>query len=467
MDTHPAGATFYVLSSLAAPARSSWCAHIFPLAAPSVVPVTVDQRSNGSNRIGVGSGALGLMLSTAAVVAATTSRRRTCSQAALKRTTLHYSEHSSSAPATPLQLLLPRLGQIGSSLAAEAALGLDWLFPRAQLLRKFSSMPISVVDCGSGATRAVSFSHQAESQDQAETLSAQKSSWRGEPLALALCNEQQTGNLIGLLEEKLPAGLVLVGATAGVRDAVKRGDLLQAQLEDFASQLQDRLGCRASFSLLSGEAEARAEWAATIHTFKTKTAHAAASQEWPTELAGMLSGGGMSCQLAVCGEGGIDDPDCFSFDNRVLAPGGLAERAGAGMLTATELNEGLRSVEEAMVDRMAGLPRRLRGSFAIVEWVALFIASDPTERDRSLGLGYERRLNRQQIIQALDRHLQSLRSCAHDGAPVPRPNVVALVYGTVLRALFQEIFDDNADFICLKGVSWATGHYLLSRHMLA
>jgi hypothetical protein len=328
-------------------------------------------------------------------------------------------------------------------------------------------MPISVVDCGSGATRAVSFSHQAESQDQAETLSAQKSSWRGEPLALALCNEQQTGNLLGLLEEKLPGGLVLVGATAGVRDAVKRGDLLQAQLEDFASQLQDRLGCRASFSLLSGEAEARAEWAATIHTFKTKTAHAAASQEWPIELAGMLSGGGMSCQLAVCGEGGIDDPDCFSFDHRVLAPGGLAERATAAMLTAAELNEGLRSMDEVMVDCMAGLPCRLRGTFALVEWVALFIASDPTERDRSLGLGYERRLNRQQIIQALDRHLQSLRPDAHDGTPVPRPNVQPLVYGTIIRALFQEIFDDNADFICLKGVSWATGHYLLSRHMLA
>jgi len=328
-------------------------------------------------------------------------------------------------------------------------------------------MPISVVDCGSGATRAISFSYQSGSQGQAETLSAQKSSWRGEPLARALRNEQQTGSLLGLLEERLPEGLVLVGATGGVRDAVKRGELLQPQLEDFASQLQDRLGRRASFNVLSGEAEARAEWASTVHLFKTKTAHAATSQEWPIELAGMLSGGGMSCQLAVCGEGGIDDPDCFSFENRVLAPGGLAERAAAGMLTATELNEGLRSVEEAMVDRMAALPRRLRGTFALVEWVALFIASDPTERDRSLGLGYERRLNRQQIIQALDSHLQSLRSCAHDGAPVPRPNVVALVYGTVLRALFQEIFDDNTDFFCLKGVSWTSGHYLLSRQMFA
>jgi hypothetical protein len=137
------------------------------------------------------------------------------------------------------------------------------------------------------------------------------------------------------------------------------------------------------------------------------------------------------------------------------------------MLTATELNEGLRSVEEAMVDRMAALPRRLRGTFALVEWVGLFIASDPTERDKYMALGYEQRLSRQLIIQALDRHLQSLRPDAHDSTPVPRPNVQPLVYGTIIRALFQEIFDDNADFICLKGVSWATGHYLLSRHMLA
>ena len=76
---------------------------------------------------------------------------------------------------------------------------------------------------------------------------------------------------------------------------------MQALLEDVASQLQDRLGRSASLSLLSGEAEARAEWASTADTFKKETAHAAASQEWPSELAGMLPGGGMSCQLAVCG----------------------------------------------------------------------------------------------------------------------------------------------------------------------
>ena len=47
----------------------------------------------------------------------------------------------------------------------------------------------------------------------------------------------------------------------------------------------------------------------------------------------MLSGGGMSCQLAVCGEGGIDDPDCISLDNGMLAFGGVAELAAAAMLT--------------------------------------------------------------------------------------------------------------------------------------
>ena len=85
-----------------------------------------------------------------------------------------------------------------------------------------------------------------------------------------------------------------------------------------------------------------------------ETAHAAASQEWPSELAGMLPGGGMSCQLAVCGEGGIDDPDCISLNNGMLALGGIAELAAA-MLTATELDEGLRSMEEVMVDCMANI----------------------------------------------------------------------------------------------------------------
>jgi len=464
METRPAIAALYVLSSSDAPTHSSRSAYFPPLAAPCVVPVAVDQRSSWPNRKGSGNEALGLMLGTAALAAATALHRRTCRQAVSKRTMLRYSERGSSAPASPLQLVLPRLGQMGTSLAAEAALGLDWLFTSAQLRRTSAPMPISVVDCGSGSTRAISFSHQSGLQGKAEQLSSQKSSWRGEPLARALSSEQQTGSLLRLLEEQLPVGLVLVGATGGVRDAVRRGELLQPQLEDFASRLQDRLGGRASFNVFSGEAEARAEWESTVHTFKMK---AATSQEWPTELAGMLSGGGMSCQLAVGVDGGVDNPNCFSLDNFVLAPGGLVERAAAGILTATELNEGLRSAEEAMVDRMARLPRRLRGTFALVEWVARFVASDPTERDRTLALGYEQRLSRQQIIQALDRHLQKLRPLAHDDAPVLRPNVVALVYGTVLRALFREIFDDGADFFCLKGVSWTTGHYLLSRQMAA
>lgn len=461
MEAHPATAALHVLSSFAAPTRSAKSAYLSSPSAPCVVPVTADQRSSWPNRTVFE----GLMFGSVVFAAATASQRRTCRQAASKRTTLRYSEGGSSAPVWPLQLVLPSLSQIRASVAAEAALSLDWLFSSAPLRRTSAPMPISVVDCGSGSTRAISFSHQLGSQGKAEQLSSQKSSWRGEPLARALSSERQTGSLLTLLEERLPAGLVLVGATGGVRDAVSRGELLQPQLEDFASRLQDRLGGRASFNVLSGEAEARAEWESTVHTFKMKAAHAATSQEWPTELAGMLSGGGMSCQLAVGGEGGTDSPDCFSFVNGVLAPGGLAERAGAGKLTATELNEEIRSVEEAMVHRMARLPRRLRGSFALVEWVALFIASNPTERDRTLALGYEQRLSRQQIIQALDRHLQKLR--VHDGAPVLRPNVVALVYGTVLRALFEEVFDDSADFFCLKGVSWTTGHYLLSRQMAA
>jgi len=458
METRPAIAALYVLSSSDAPTHSSRSAYFPPLAAPCVVPVAVDQRSSWPNRKGSGNEALGLMLGTAALAAATALHRRTCRQAVSKRTMLRYSERGSSAPASPLQLVLPRLGQMGASLAAEAALGLDWFFTSAQLRRTSAPMPISVVDCGSGSTRAISFSHQSDLQGKAEKLSSQKSSWRGEPLARALHSEQQTGSLLTLLEERLPEGLVLVGATGGVRDAVRRGELLQPQLEDFASRLQDRLGGRASFNVLTGEAEARAEWESTVHTFKMKAARAATSQEWPMELAGMLSGGGMSCQLAVGGEG---------HTSQSKQSGGVVERAAAGMLTATELNVGLRKAEEAMVDRMARLPRRLQGTFALVEWVALFIASDPTERDRTLALGYERRLSRQQIIQALDRHLQKLRPLAHDGAPVLRPNVVALVYGTVLRALFQEIFDDDADFFCLKGVSWSTGHYLLSRQMAA
>jgi len=311
------------------------------------------------------------------------------------------------------------------------------------LVPAVSAETATVVDCGSGSTRAVSF------KELAGGLSWKKTPWRGDALAVALQDELRLEALLCLLAEQIPAGPVLVGATAGVRQALHDGTLTPAQLTTFQKRLDNRLGSRATFALLSAEQEARSEWKAAQHVLGK------------ARCAGMLSGGGMSCQLVVDAEP-KKDATTFSLCNGVLAPGGLVDRAGPQALPVHQLLQGLQDVEAATVSQLQAMPfeGNLCGTFALVEWVGFYVGGQSTDRDMALGLGFDKYLTRAQVLQALNQRLETLKGNSEE---VSRRETVALVYGTVIREILLRAFSEEASFLCLQGVHWATGHFLLSR----
>jgi len=309
-----------------------------------------------------------------------------------------------------------------------------------------------VVDCGSGSTRAVYFSQGAGPSG----VSRRKSEWRGEKLTAALADEGRTRELARLLADKIPQGRVLVGATAGVRHGLETGLLRWRQVEFFAACLEELFGDRVRFTVLDGEEEARAEWEALNHLLGERRGS-------PGHVTGMLSGGGMSCQLAVRGHGSTSRPQALlSFKNFVLTPGGIVERADRGEVTGADLREELPRYEASTREALRGLPVQQEGVVALAEWVALYVAAAPTERDRTMSLGYERLLSYSEVAEALDEHLEQLLGRTSLSEPVPREVVVAMTYGTVIRAILRQIFGKGVSFYALEGVSWATGHYLLS-----
>lgn len=308
----------------------------------------------------------------------------------------------------------------------------------------------TVVDCGSGSTRSIDFS------EAAEGLNFQKSEWRGTALADALLCPQKSEELLDLLQEKLPRqGRVLLGATAGLRRAIEVGRVRDDQVAGFRCELRRRLGERASLEVLSGEEEARAEWKAVCHKRSATD----------PELHGMISGGGMSCQLAFgsSDEGGhTEGEQFFSFTNGVLQPGGLVDRAAQGSLLARDLSGEMARHEAAIQEAVSKLPTCRSGSFAMIEWAGNFVAGKSSQNDLRMGLGHERFLSRNAVLEAIDQHAAGMWP-ADPRTKVQRRVAVALLYCTVMRTMLRHVFSEDAQFYGMSNVNWATGHYLLSK----
>jgi len=341
----------------------------------------------------------------------------------------------------------------------------NFLSPMAVGSETANATVAHVVDCGSGCTRIVRFTEGAT----AAGLQREKLTSRGARLSDALPEAEKAEALVNFLAEQIPSGPLLVGATAGVRGALASGAVSEVQLGAFAELLRGRLGERARIAVLTGEEEAHAEWEATLHALCGDSGSnvlggtAPLVALAPGECAGMISGGGMSCQLARRTESQAP-PQIISFENHVLEPGGLCDRSYVGKLNVLELLEGLKQFAAATTSALQGLPRLLRGTYAAIEWVGFYIADHRPPKDLCLNMGHKRLLPQPEVLAALDRHLSELLPDGDDeSALVERPVVVALVYGTLIRALLTEVFSEDACFYCLTGVDWTTGHYLLSK----
>ena len=96
------------------------------------------------------------------------------------------------------------------------------------------------------------------------------------------------------------------------------------------------------------------------------------------------------------------------------------------------------------------------------------MAGESTDRDLVMGLGYNKWLSHQQVSEAVAQHLAQLQQ-EHFGLvaqPICRRSAISWVYGIILQNMLKVCFDPTAEFYCLKGINWSTGHYLMHKESI-
>ena len=226
-----------------------------------------------------------------------------------------------------------------------------------------------VVDCGSRHTQ---LHHVVAALDGglAETGSCRlrPGEYGNLPLGEALKTKRFAEEWLPLLKRELLAlgwgagradMAVFVGATGGVRSLLQSGAVTAALLAEFEAALAGALGLasgasgRVTFEVLSGDDEARYEFAAT------RTIFAPLFAQHDKPFPGFLSGGGATCQFAYGSPPMLCSLDCATKDTEkaIRAEGRTALAPATAALETT-------------VDAWwptSGLPARLGGSFVGIE----------------------------------------------------------------------------------------------------
>ena len=163
--------------------------------------------------------------------------------------------------------------------------------------RRMQPTTALIVDCGSGFTRAAVFSRDADGlirSCEAHNHAGLDDAWRQRKVVDALIEGgaalREWVASIQALIDATGCATTVVGTTAGLRQAVADGLVTPAMVAALVALLRE-LAPSATFRLLSGDDEARAELAAVQY---------AADATLPATAVrpvGMLSGGGMSCQV--------------------------------------------------------------------------------------------------------------------------------------------------------------------------
>ena len=152
-----------------------------------------------------------------------------------------------------------------------------------------------IIDCGSGFTRAKLFWRGANGVCWTPAMDADGVRWKQARLVDVLIDGGETlrewVSGVQRLIELSGADPVIMGATGGLREAEADGRVTPAHTKALLETLHE-LAPTAQFRCLSGDEEARAELRAVQHV-----AEMALPDEAPRPI-GMLSGGGMTCQLA-------------------------------------------------------------------------------------------------------------------------------------------------------------------------
>lgn len=221
-----------------------------------------------------------------------------------------------------------------------------------------------MVDCGSGYTR---FEKYALRPGRRVHLVTPPTRLEAPPLAEVLAGTelQQRAWLAALAEALGDEGTaVVIGATAGVRDAVSSGAVAAATVQRFKQLVPEILGRRAVFEVMDGEAEAANELAAVRYC-----AGACEAAVGGGDVA-LLSSGGMSCQM-VYGS----PPRAVSLPHGQKDANALCLKVGVeeGLRIFGAKVEAMIASEEALRD----VRGKLEGTFVGIEMLAGVAQSGP------------------------------------------------------------------------------------------
>jgi hypothetical protein len=339
-----------------------------------------------------------------------------------------------------------------------------------------------VVDFGSGYTRANLVSLSA---DGTQASSTKVANLHGMALQEALLDPVSRENLITQIADALPNGNILAGGTEGVRYALDTGAITQEDLDAFARSFTQRLGNRAKFYVLTKEQEAKAEWKSVEFALRNMDRLNAPDLEGlpkSADINGMVSCGGISCQVAMKTTTGAEDTQDWSFISFRNMIGKLEERLDALAYDAETRNQRTSQIARAPAVQMSHKPDSLKhelekfrqdvgrniaatkksglkGVYVLTElWHMLSYKSTEGPEFRPY-----QTYTVEEVRTKLDEYLKE--ALAND-APLSQRKRISIIMAVVGQVVFEEIFDHSAK-VCFMGgkdmtwsIGWALEHRL-------
>jgi hypothetical protein len=201
---------------------------------------------------------------------------------------------------------------VGAAAAAAAAAAGVWYLRQAATTPPAAPTSSTgehyLIDCGSGWSRVQKFTIHADGKVHVDDANAGR--LPAVDRAIAAGAQGQQAWLEALAAEVDSSTPILIGATAGVRDALAQGKLDSAALAAFSGRVRETFGARAQFRVVSGEEEASSELAAVrycISAMPGVTAGSGGGSGVPgfgglnagvdESTVALISSGGMSSQM--------------------------------------------------------------------------------------------------------------------------------------------------------------------------
>jgi hypothetical protein len=338
-----------------------------------------------------------------------------------------------------------------------------------------------VVDFGSGYTRANLVRLNA---DGTQASSEKLTSLHGIALQEALPDPVLREKLVKQIADALPTGEILAGGTEGVRYALDKGDITEKDLDAFAKTFREHLGDRAKFDVLTKEQEARAEWTSVEFALRNMDQLREKGVPKSADVAGMVSCGGISCQVAMkSGSKPKDSPDTsfLSFRNLIgvmeaymdanglyAEPPKLRTSRTSNAVTmfmppdpdGPSLERALQNFRQHVRENIVATDAKgLRGVYVLTElWRMLSYKS--TE-------GPELKPYHMYTVSEIRSHLDRwLKKAMANGEPPSQRKGISILMATVGQVVFEEIFHPSAK-VCFMGgddmnwsIGWALEHKL-------